>query len=104
MVSSNAMIMTPPDADTMARRSLDARPVEVIQPATIPAMVHADATVMVPLPPASRASMILPRLMRLSELNRPTTMVTRIAMAAELCMVRVPFDTRITRTTSGASR
>ena len=88
----------------MARKSLDARPVEVMQPATIPAMVHADATVMVPLPPASRASMILPGVMRLSALNRPTRMVTRIAIAAELCMVRVPLDTRTTRTTSGVSR
>ena len=96
--------MTPPDAETIVLNNFEARPVEVIHPATIPAMLQAEATVIVPLPPASNASMILEILIRLSELNKPTMMVTRIAIAAELCIVLVPLDTRITSTTSGVNR
>ena len=84
--------------------SLEARPVAVMHPAITPAMAQATATVMVPLPPASRASRILFRLMRLSLSNRFTAMVTRMAMLAENCMVRVLVVTRATSTTSGSSR
>ena len=90
--------------DTTALMSLEARPVAVMQPAMMPAMQHATATVMVPLPPASRASNILAGVMRLPLSKRLTTMATRIATVAENCMVRVLVVTSHTSTTSGSSR
>ena len=115
MVSSSATMVTPPDTDTMARSRRLARPVDVMHPATTPAMAQAAATVMVPLAPASRASIIFWREM-LSEvsplfvaaltmlLTPPTRMVMMMAMAAADCMVREPLDTSTTSTTSGSSR
>ena len=88
----------------MAVISLEARPVEVMQPATIPAMAQATATVMVPLPPASRASKILAGVMRSSLLTIPTRMVITMATAAQNCMVFMFRETMTTRTTRGSSR
>ena len=98
------MIAWPPETATMAVISLEARPVEVMQPATIPAMAQATATVMVPLPPASKASMNLFTVMRSSLLKRLTMMVITMATAAQNCMVRRSRETMTTSTTRGSSR
>ena len=90
--------------DTTAEMSLDARPVVVMQPAITPAIAQATATVMVPLPPASSASIILPKVRRFSLFRKPTIMATNIAMVAEVCMVRTLVETMTTRTMSGKSR
>ena len=104
---------------TTALTSLDARPVTVIQPATMPAMEQATATVMQPRPPASREEAIMvavsftawaakpsPCWARLSRRmwGRLTRMVSTMAMAAENWRVRTPVDTSHTSTTRGTSR
>ena len=115
MVRNRAMMACPPETFTMVVIRVEARPVVVMQPATRPAMAQATATVTVLLPPASRASknlatvncsagssMLAALLTKL--LITPTTMVTIMAMAADICMVRIWVDTRTTRTTRGSSR
>ena len=88
--------------------SLDARPVTVMQPAIMPAMEQATATVMLPLPPASSASRIirpvllavtptvLPRFVSCTSAaasrivpTRLTAMEMRIAMEAAYCSERM---------------
>ena len=49
MVSTRAIIIWPPERLTMALRSLEARPVTVMQPEIMPATPQATATVMEPL-------------------------------------------------------
>ena len=56
IVSSRAISTRPPETVTTAVISLEARPVEVMHPATRPAMAQATATVMQLLAPASSAS------------------------------------------------
>ena len=65
----------------------EASPVDVIQPATSPAIAQATATVITPLPPASSASIIFVKFIRSSELNKPTRIAKPIATAAENCIV-----------------
>ena len=90
---------------TTAVISLEARPVDVMDPATSPAMAQATATVTVLLAPASSAStkrenvrlsllssLLVTTVTRL--LKRPTRIVTPIATAAENCMVRLFVATR----------
>ena len=77
---------------------------EVMQPATRPAMAQATATVMVPLPPASRASRNFVGVSRSSGLTIPTRMAMPMATVAENCMVFRLRDTMTTRTTRGRSR
>ena len=98
IVSTSAIMTRPPETVTTAVMSFEARPVEVMQPATRPAMAQATATVMLLLAPASRASSTLVRV-RLSLVSglcvtrlttllaMPTPIVMRMAMAAENCMV-----------------
>ena len=115
MVSISAIIATPPDTLTIRVIRIEARPVEVMQPATRPAIEQATATVMVPLPPASSASSAL-AMVRLSVVSgllvalftnvlmMPTTMVIPMAMVAESCMVNWFVDTSTTRMIRGSSR
>ena len=103
--------------------SLDARPVTVMQPAIIPAMAQATATVMLPLPPASSESRImrpvflavmpatLPVLVSRTSAEasqmvptRLTAMEIRMAIAAENCSERMFAVTIQIRNTSGSSR
>ena len=69
--------------ETTAEIILEARPVAVMQPEMTPAMEQATATVMVPLPPASSASRMRPKVIGSSRSMMLTTMATRIAMVAE---------------------
>ena len=103
--------------------SLDARPVTVMQPAIMPAMEQATATVMLPLPPASSASRIirpvfltampaaLPVLVSFASAaasrivpTRLTAMEMRMAMEAAYCSERMFAVTTQIRNTSGSSR
>ena len=103
--------------------SLDARPVTVMQPAIMPAMEQATATVMLPLPPASSASRIirpvflavtptvLPRFVSCTSAaasrivpTRLTAMEMRIAMEAAYCSERMFAVTTQIKNTSGSSR
>ena len=94
MVSTRPMMVALPAACTIVLMRMDARPVTVMQPAIIPAMAQATATVIAPLAPASSASMTLPTVSRSSLFKKPTTIAARIDTAAENCMVRLPDDTR----------
>ena len=75
-----------------------------MQPALIPAIAQATATVRVPRPPASKASKIFFGVMRLSLSNKLTRMARMIAIDALVCKVFVLVLTSQTRTTRGASR
>ena len=57
MVRSRPTMVALPASWTMALIRMEARPVTVMQPAMMPAMAQATATVTAPLAPASRASM-----------------------------------------------
>ena len=92
------------EMETTAVISLEARPVAVMQPAMMPAMEHATATVMVPLPPASSASNIFLNEMRSSPLRSPTTTQAIMETDAANCIVRAPLTTSHTRIISGRSR
>ena len=94
IVSSRPIMVASPAICTMALIRMEARPVTVMQPAIIPAMAQATATVMAPLAPASSASTILPKVSRSSLFRKPTTMAARMDTAAENCMVRLPEETR----------
>ena len=59
IVSTRAISTRPPETVTTAVISLEASPVEVIHPATRPAIAQATATVMQLLAPASSASSTL---------------------------------------------
>ena len=87
MVRNRPMMRVLPDRATMAVMSLDARPVTVMQPAMIPAIAQATATVMVPLPPASSASRNFSGVRRLSLLITPTMIAAMMDRAAAFCMV-----------------
>ena len=104
---------------TTALTSLEASPVTVIHPATMPAMEQATATVMQPRPPASRELPIMrPRSLAARTARGPpcrvplfkkmpgrlTRMVSTMATAAENWRVRAPVDTMPTRTARGRSR
>ena len=102
--------------------SFEASPVTVMQPAMMPAMEQATATVMLPLPPASSALRIMePVLFAASPAAAPgaplcaatlsrtvpirlTAMATRMAIAAENCSERTFAVTIHTRIISGSSR
>ena len=81
------MIRVLPERATIAVMSLEARPVTVMQPAMTPAIEQATATVMVPLPPASRASRNFAGVRRLSLLITPTMIAAMMDRAAAFCMV-----------------
>ena len=115
MVSARAIIMWPPERLTIVLNSLEARPVTVMQPEIMPATPQATATVMEPLAPPSRASMILPKVRKSSRLllllaisttllTRPTATAATIAMAAEKAMVYMLVETMTTNSTRGARR
>ena len=103
--------------------SLDARPVTVMQPAIMPAMEQATATVMLPLPPASSDSRIMrPVFLAVMPATLPvfvsrtsaeasrivparlTAMEMRIAMEAAYCSERMFAVTTQIKNTSGSSR
>ena len=104
MVSTRAMISLSPATPTMALISSLARPVMVIVPEMIPATPQAAPTVMADLPPADRASRILPGVRWASLLMKPTTMDRTMAREAALCMVMALVDTQKIRATRGISR
>ena len=56
MVSTRPTMVALPASWTMALMRMEARPVTVIQPAMMPAMLQATATVIAPREPASRDS------------------------------------------------
>ena len=75
-----------------------------MQPAMTPAIEQATATVMVPLPPASRASTILAKFSWLSLFIRPTAIAATMDSAAAFCMEAVLKLTRTMSSTMGSSR
>ena len=105
---------------------MEARPVTVMQPAMIPAIAQATATVMAPFAPASResktefaespaapsAALLTVRNVRvcalcrrsIKKLTRPTAMAARMEYAAECDMVFAPEDTSQTSRISGRIR
>ncbi len=87
IVKISAIKACPPEIFTTIEINSDASPVEVIQPATSPAIAQAAATVIVPRPPASNASIIFLKVIRSSLFNKPTIIATPIAIAAENCIV-----------------
>ena len=90
--------------DTIAVIILDARPVDVTHPATVPAIAQATATEIVPFAPDSSASIIFVKVMRSSLLKSPTTIVATIATEAENCIDLVFVDTSTTSSTNGNKR
>ena len=109
---------------TMALMRIEARPVTVMQPAMIPAIAHATATVMAPFAPASsestdglaavsqRAAHGTDRRLRAlsspasgrKKLTRPTAMAARMEYAAECDIVFAPEETSQTSRISGRIR
>ena len=104
MVSTRPIMVALPATETIPLIRIDAKPVTVMQPAMIPAMAQAQATVMAPRAPASSASRIFFRVMRFFGFSAPTTMVATMDRAAAVWMVRVLEDTSHTSSTSGISR
>ena len=98
------MKVTELETETTALIRREARPVAVMQPEMMPAMPQATTTVMVLLPPASRASRILLTLTRFSLSKRLTKIVAKIARVAENCMERALVETSATSSTRGVSR
>ena len=105
---------------------MEARPVTVMQPAMIPAIAQATATVMAPFAPASRESktdfaespaalnaalptvrsvcVCVSRRRSVKKLISPTAMAARMEYAAECDIVFAPEDTSQTNSTSGKIR
>ena len=98
------MNVCPPEIFTTIEINSEANPVEVMQPATSPAIAQATATVITPLPPASRASRIFFKFILSSELNNPTIMLIPIATVAENCIVYIFVETKITRIINGNNK
>ncbi len=104
MVRIKPMKVAEPASWTMALMRIEARPVTVMQPAIMPAIAQATATVMAPFAPASNASKIFLKVRRSSLFKKPTMTAARMDTAAENCMVFAPEETSQTSRTSGASR
>ena len=104
IVRNSAISGFPWETATIAVISFDARPVDVIHPATSPAIAQATATVIVPRQPASSASTSFFSVIRLFRFRAPTAIAAKIATDAENCIVNVFVDTSTTSTINGASR
>ena len=75
-----------------------------MHPAIMPATAQAQATVIAPRAPDSRASSTFMGVMRFWGFNAPTTMAATMDSAAAVCMVRVLEDTSHTSRIRGISR
>ena len=123
MVRKRPIMVMFPARLTIRLMRMDARPVTVIQPAMIPAMPQATATVIAPLLPALRASMerksvllrqstkMLPALSPLlsslwvrKRFTKPMRIAAKIEIAADQAIVLAPVATSVMRRISGRIR